>query len=180
VAALRSPDRDASDAAGWWRAYQLAEHDQADELRKLAVAGDDHARRQLASWLSDRAFPGAGPDPAVLGEAIELIRPLADAGDDVAELWLARWLADCDRLAELRERVEAADPRTQQLIFDVIGGSPAGPNSLRVLADLGHRASGRFLVRSLARAGDVDELRQRAENGDEYAQYWLGEITGRS
>ena len=236
VAALRSPDREASDAAGWWRAYQLAEHDQADELRKLAAAGDDHARRQLASWLSDRAFRGAGPDPAVLGEAIELIRPLADAGDDVAELWLARWLADCDRLAELRERadsgsyhavrklaqlladhdrldelraragrgdchaycvliktladrdmheelrerVEAADPRTRQLIFDVIGGSPAGPNALRVLADLGHRASQHFLVRSLARAGDVDELRQRAENGDDYAQYWLGEITGRS
>jgi hypothetical protein len=107
MAALRSPDREASDAAGWWRAYQLAEHDQADELRKLAAAGDDHARRQLASWLSDRAFPGAEPDPAVLGEAIELIRPLADDGDDVAELWLAQWLADCDRLAELRERADS-------------------------------------------------------------------------
>jgi hypothetical protein len=93
-----------------WRAYQLAEHDQADELRKLAAAGDDHAKRQLASWLSDRAFPGAEPDPAVLGEAIELIRPLADAGDDVAELWLVRWLADRDMHEELRERVEAADP----------------------------------------------------------------------
>ena len=83
------------DAARWWRAYQLAENDQADELRRLAAAGDDHARRQLASWLSDRAG---------LEEAIEVIRPLADAGDDVAELWLARWLADCDRIEELRER----------------------------------------------------------------------------
>ena len=221
MAALRSPDGEASDAAGWWRAYQLAEHDQADELRKLAAAGDDHARLQLASWLSDRAFPGAEPDPAVLGEAIELVRPLADAGDDVAELWLA----DCDRLAELRERadsgsyhavrklaqlladhdqldelraraghgdfhaycvliktladrdmheelrerVEAADPRTRQLIFGVIGGSPAGPNALRVLANLGHKASRHFLCRCLARAGDVNQLRQRAENGDEYA-----------
>ena len=236
MAALRSPDREANDAARWWRAYQLAEHDQVDELRRLAAAGDNHARRQLASWLADRAFPFGGPDWARLGEAIEAIRPLADAGDDVAELWLARWLADCDRLAELRERadsgsyhagrklarrladhdrldelrvcagrgdfhaycvliktladrdmheelrerIEAADPNTRQLIFDVIGGSPAGPNALRVLADLGHIASRHHLDRRLARAGDVDELRRRAENGDDYARYCLDEITGRS
>jgi hypothetical protein len=236
MAALRWPDREADDAARWWRAYRLAEHDQVDELRRLAAAGDDHARRQLASWLSDRAFPFGGPDQAKLGEAIEAIRPLAEAGDDVAELWLARWLADCDRLAELRERadsgsyhaerklaqrladhdqldelraragrgdfhaycvliktladrdmheelrerVEAADPGTRQLVFDAIGGSPDGPNALRVLADLGHKASRRHLDRRLARAGDVDELRQRAENGDDYAQHHLDEITGRS
>jgi hypothetical protein len=36
------------DAARWWRAYQLAENDQADELRRLAAAGDDHARRPAA------------------------------------------------------------------------------------------------------------------------------------
>jgi hypothetical protein len=80
---------EADDAARWWRAYQLAEKDRADELRGLAAAGDDHARSQLASWLSDRAYPGSMADPAKLGEAIEVIRPLADAGDDVAELWLA-------------------------------------------------------------------------------------------
>jgi hypothetical protein len=215
---------ESSDAARWWRGYVLAENDQEDELRELAAAGDDHARRQLASWLEDRARTD---------EAIDVIRPLADAGDDVAELWLARWLADHDHLGELRERadsgsyhaarklprllakndqldelreragrgdyhawcvliwmladrdlheelrerVEAADAGTRQLMFDVIGGSPAGPNSLRVLADLGHKASRRHLVRSLARAGCLDELRQRAENGDEYAQHWLGEIT---
>src|SRR5215467_1447856 len=90
----RRPD-EASDAARWWRAYVLAENDQADELRELAAAGDDHARRQLASWLSDRAR---------MEEAIEVVRPLADAGDDVAELWLARWLASGDHLAELRRR----------------------------------------------------------------------------
>jgi len=48
----------ADDAARWWQAYQLAENDQADELRRLAAAGDDHARRQLAGWLSDRARRG--------------------------------------------------------------------------------------------------------------------------
>jgi hypothetical protein len=114
MSAPRSPDREVTDAARWWRAYQLAEHDQADELRSLAAAGDDHARRQLAGWLYDRAFPGAEPDPAVLGEAIELIRPLAEAGDDVAELWLARWLADGNRLAELRARRQRQLPRRTQ------------------------------------------------------------------
>jgi hypothetical protein len=88
------------DQARWWRAYQLAENNQADELGRLAAAGDDHARRQLACWLSDRA---------AMAEAVEVIRPLADAGDDVAELWLARWQADCGVLDELRDRAESGD-----------------------------------------------------------------------
>jgi hypothetical protein len=218
------------DAARWWRAYQLAENDRADELRGLAAAGDDHARRQLASWLSDRAG---------LEEAIEVIRPLADAGDDVAELWLARWLADCDRLDELRERagtggyhasrelarlladhdlldelrdrisadgghyalrelarrlierdmskelrelVEAADADTRQLILDAAGGasSAAWMNALRVLVDFGHKASQRHLAHTLAREGRLDELRQRAGHGDEYARYFLDEALSQS
>src|SRR5260370_28226669 len=80
----------AEDAERWWQAYQLAENDQAGELRERANAGDEHARRQLASWLADRGYTGGLPDRAKLDEAIEVIRPLADAGDDVAELWLAR------------------------------------------------------------------------------------------
>ena len=227
------------DAARWWRAYQLAENDRADELRGLAAAGDDHAGRQLASWLSDRAFSGGLADRAGLEEAIEVIRPLADAGDDVAELWLARWLADCDRLDELRERagtggyhasrelarlladhdlldelrdrvsadgghyalhelarrlierdmskelrelVEAADADTRQLILDAAGGasSAAWMNALRVLADFGHKASRRHLAHTLAREGRLDELRQRAVHGDEYARHFLDEALSQS
>ncbi len=70
----------AEDAERWWQAYQLAGNDQGAELGERAAAGDEHARRQLASWLAERARTG---------EAIEVIRPLADGGDDVAELWLA-------------------------------------------------------------------------------------------
>jgi hypothetical protein len=74
----------ADDAERWWRAYLLAENDQAGELRQRADAGDEHARRQLASWLAERAG---------IEEAIEVIRPLAGGGDDVAELSLpAGWL----------------------------------------------------------------------------------------
>ena len=46
------------DAARWWRAYVLAEDDHADQLSELAVAGDNHAGRRLASWLFDRARMG--------------------------------------------------------------------------------------------------------------------------
>jgi hypothetical protein len=126
------------DAGRWWRAYQLAENDQVDELRRLAAAGDDHARRQLASWLSDRASLWGPAGRAKVEEAIEVIRPLADAGDDVAELWLARWLAD-----------------------------------------FGHKASQMHLARTLAREGRLEELRQRAGDGDEYARYWLDEALSR-
>jgi hypothetical protein len=232
MAGSRLPGEQASDAARWWRAYQLAENDQADELRELAAAGDDHARRQLASWLSDRA--GAVPDRARLGEAIEVIHPLADAGDEVAELWLARWLADCDRLSELRQRadrggyhasrllarvlarhgmagelrerasagdyhalralvrwlaehdmgeelrdlVTGADADTQPLIFDAAGEECwPGMNALRELAELGHKTSRSRLAFRLAREGRLDELRRRAEGGDEYARNWLDEAS---
>ena len=231
MAGSRSPSDEVSDAARWWRAYALAEGDQVDELRRLAAAGDDHARRQLASWLSERAFPYGGPDLAKLDEAIEVIRPLADAGDDVAELWLARWLADSDRLDELRQRADrgryhagrllarslaghdllgelrrradsgsyhawrelvkrladrdmdeelgelitSADADTRLQIFDAVGGSPPGMKALRVLADAGHKASQRHLGRLLAREGRLDELGQRADNGDEYARHLLEE-----
>lgn len=185
----------------------MAEGDQVDELRKLAAAGDDHARRQLASWLSERASSARSSDRARLQEAIEVIRPLADAGDDVAELWLARWLADSDRLDELRQRADrgsyhawrelvkrladrdmdeelrelitSADADTRLLIFDAVGGSPPGMKALRVLADAGHKASRRHLGRLLAREGRLDELRQRADNGDEYARHWLEEREGK-
>jgi len=227
MAGSRPPGAEASDAARWWRAYTLAESDQVGELRRLAAAGDDHARRQLASCLSERAK---------LDEAIDVIRPLADAGDDVAELWLARWLADSDRLDELRQRADqgsyhagrllarclaghdllgelrrradtgsyhawrelvkrladrdmdeelrelitSADADTRLQIFDAVGGSPPGMKALRVLADAGHKASQRHLGRLLAREGRLDELRQRADNGDEYARHWLEEALSES
>ena len=97
----------AEDAERWWQAYQLAEAGQAGELRQRADGGDEHARRQLASWLDDRGRTG---------EAIDVIRPLADAGDDVAELWLARWLAFGDHLGELRQRATSGSyPALQEL-----------------------------------------------------------------
>jgi hypothetical protein len=224
-----SPCVDASDAVRWWRAYVLADNDEADQLRALADAGDDHARRELASWLSDRARTE---------EAIEVIRPLADSGDDVAELWLVRWLAEGDQLDELRQRTSggsyyappelarllaehdmydelrersssaagnyalhalarrlaerdmrdelrelamAADLGRRALILQAAGeGASGGLGTLRLLADLGEKRSRIWLARRLAREGLVDELRQRAASGDEYAQQQLDAVADES
>lgn len=151
MAGSPAPGVEASDAVRWWRAYVLAEHDEVDQLRSLADAGDDHARRELASWLSDRARTE---------EAIEVIRPLADAGDDVAELWLVRWLAEGDHLDELRQRTSR-------------GSYYAPPELARLLAEhdmydeLRTRASSaggdyalRALARRLAERDKHEELRE--------------------
>lgn len=174
----------AEDAERWWRAYQLAENDQAGELRERAEAGDEHARRQLASWLAERARTG---------EAIEVIRPLADAGDDIAELWLARWLADSDHVDELRQWAASGNyPALQELAGwladhehldelrelvvdygELLAGWLArgayGMRVARLAAELGDDAARRRLRVWLAR------LCERAAAGDEHARGFLAE-----
>jgi hypothetical protein len=195
---IQSASYDLDDQAQWWHAYQLAEDNQVDELRRLAAAGDDHARRQLASWLSDRA----GSDRARMAEAIEVIHPLADAGDDVAELWLARWLADHDHLDELRERASvedgyhalrelarrlaeldrpgelrelalAAGPERRLLILRAAAEAfSPGMDVTRMCAELGDEQARRGLIRWLAWSGQLAELSEREES-DDYARAWL-------
>lgn len=173
----------AEDAERWWRAYQLAENDQAGELRQRADAGDEHARRQLASWLADRARTE---------EAIEVIRPLADAEDEVAEVRLTRWLADGNNLDELRRRAASGSyPALHELAewlagreylgelrelvvahSDLLSGWLARDHGMRVArlqAELGDDKARRRLQVWLAR------LRERAEAGDEHAQGFLAE-----
>jgi hypothetical protein len=172
------------DTEQWWQAYLLAENDQAGELRQRAESGDEHARRQLASWLSDRARTE---------EAIEIIRPLADAGgDEAAELWLARWLADDNHLDELRRRaIGGSYPALHELAewlarhehldelrelvvghWELLAGWLARDHGMRVArlqADLGDGKARRRLQVWLAR------LHERAEAGDEHAQGFLAE-----
>jgi hypothetical protein len=174
----------AEDAQRWWRAYQLAENDQAGELRERAEAGDEYARRQLASWLSDRARTA---------EAIEVIRPLADDGDEVAEWFLARWLADGDHLDELRGRAGGGSyPAVYELAewlsdheylgelrallvshWELLAGWLArGAYPMRVVrlaAELGDDAARRRLQ------GWLSRLRERADTGDEHTQEFLAE-----
>lgn len=173
----------AEDAERWWQAYQLAENDRGGELRTRAEAGDEHARRQLASWLGDRARTE---------EAVEVIGPLADAGDDVAELWLARWLADGDHIDELRRRAAAGSCHALHSLagwladheqVDELRGLVTGHSELlsswvagqcnmtvvRLAAELGDDGARRRLERWLSR------FRERAAAGDEYVQRFLAE-----
>lgn len=144
------------DAARWWQAYLLAEHNQADELRKRAATGDEHARRQLATWLADRARTE---------EAIAVIRPLADAGDDVAELWLARWLADQDQSDELRQRADSGDYHAQYELTGWLAGHDM-LGELRQRADRGDYPALRALVMRLAHRDMGDQLRELGEAAD--------------
>jgi hypothetical protein len=59
---IRPSSEDAEDAARWWRAYQLAENDQAGELRERAAAGDTRARGFLAENPDWRQFRAERPD----------------------------------------------------------------------------------------------------------------------
>jgi hypothetical protein len=171
------------DAERWWQAYLLAESDQAGELRERADAGDEHARRQLASWLAERARTE---------EAIAVIRPLADARDDVADLWLARWLADGDHLAELRQRAASGSyPALHQLaewlarhehldeLRELVAAhwellarwlaTQYGMRVQRLRVELGDEDARRGLERWLA------GLRERADAGDKHARQFLAE-----
>lgn len=164
------PGDTAEDAQQWWRAYQLAETDQAGELRDLTAAGDEHARRQLASWLADRARTE---------EAIEVIWPLADAGDDLAELLLARWLADGDHLDELRQRaVGGSYPALHELAEWL-----AGHQHLDELREL-LVAHWELLAGWLARQHDMNVRRLAAELGDDDARLsverWLSRLRERA
>ena len=160
----------ADDAERWWQAYQLAGNDQAGELRQRAEAGDEHARRQLASWLSDRARTE---------EAIEVIGPLADAGDDIAELWLARWLAERDHLGELRQR--AASGGYHALVE--LAGWLAGHGRLDELRELvaAHR---QLLASWLASQHDMKVVLLAADLGDDDARQrlarWLDRMRERA
>jgi hypothetical protein len=195
IALMRPLGDTAEDAERWWQAYQLAENDQAGELGKRAKAGDEHARRQLASWLAERGYVGGVPDRAKLDEAIEVIRPLADAGDDVAGLWLARWLADLDQVDELRQHAangsyhavhelaswlawhEHLDELRQLMVdhWKLLAGWRARQhhmNARRLAAELGDDDARLSLERGLAR------LRERAAAGNEHARRSLAELTG--
>ena len=150
---IRPLGEDAEDAARWWQAYLLAENDQADELRERSAAGDEHATRQLRELAAAR-------------------------GGYHALRELARRLAERDMHGELRELAAAADADRRLLILHAAGepGS-AGTDVQRVRVDLGDDSARPQLARRLAREGLLDELRERAESGDNYARCWLVEAT---
>ena len=156
------------DVAELWLARWLADCDRLDEVRERAGTGGYHASHELARLLADHDLLD------------ELRDRISAGGGHYALRQLARRLIERDMSEELRELVEAADADTRPLILDAAGGASSNwMNAVRVLADFGHIASRMCLARTLAREGRLEELRQRAGNGDECAQYWLDEALGR-
>jgi hypothetical protein len=170
------PAYSAEDAEQWWDAFQLAENDQAGELRERADAGDEHARRQLASWLADRGYVNGGlNDPAGgLDEAIEVIRPLADAGDDIASMWLARWLADAGQLDELRERAASGSYHAVHELAEWLTYRKHWGELRQLMND-----HWELLAGWRARQYDMNVMRLAAELGDNDARLRLDEWLSR-
>ena len=157
------------DVAELWLARWLADCDRLDELRERAGSGSYHASRGAgpADWQAATCWRSCGT-VFLLGGSYHAWRELV------------KRLADRDMDEELRELIASADADTRLLIFEAVGGSVPGVKATRVLADAGHKASRRHLGRLLAREGRLDELRQRAESGDEYAQHCLDEALSQS
>lgn len=136
----------------------------APENEKVADLVHGDKTDDAARWLADH-------------DLLDELRDRISAGGGYHALReLARRLIERDMSEELRELIEAADADTRQVILDAaVGASSAWMNATRVLADFGHKASRRYLARTLAREDRLEELRQRAEHGDEHARRWLDE-----
>ncbi|HEX4087227.1 MAG TPA: hypothetical protein VHZ33_00860 [Trebonia sp.] len=164
-----------------------------EAIRPLADAGDDAAERSLARWLADAGSLDELRQRAAAGSwhaACELVPLLArhDLDDELRERAspddgylalraLARRLAERGSLDALRELVADVEPGLRPLVIDAAGdgASGGGLEALRLLADWGDRKCQAGLTRRLVREGRRDEVRQRAERGDEYARHWLSE-----
>jgi hypothetical protein len=157
-----SQDSASEDQARWWRAYVLAENDRIDELRQHAEAGDDHAQRQLASWLSDRRQ---------IDEAITVIRPLADAEDDIAQLWLARWLAERDDVDELRRRAGTGDSHALRYLAGWLADQGCLDELRELLTD--HRELLASSWEPNYGQHQMEVLRLKADLGDDHARQIL-------
>ncbi len=164
-----SQDSAPEDQARWWRAYVLAQNDRIDELRQHAEAGDDHAQRQLASFLSDRRQ---------IDEAITVIRPLADAGDDIAQLWLARWLAERDDVDELRRRAGTGDSHALYHLAGWLADQGRLDELRELLTD--HRELLASSWEPTYGQHQMDVLRLKADLGDDHARQillrWLARL----
>lgn len=168
-------DQTYSDAARWWRAYQLADGDRLDDLRREAESGNDHAVMQLASLLAEHGRTG---------EAIAVIRPLDDSGHDVARLWLSRWLAEDDRIWELRDRAARGEYHAVRALAEYLAERESF-DDLRELAMVADNQTRRDLMNWMAAAGsDMRLVELAGDLGDDQARErharWLARVQERA
>lgn len=173
--------RNRADAGEWQAASRLApilaERGEVNELRARTDRGDVEAASKLAGLLAEHGDPD---------EAINVLRVFADKDSDAA-VQLAGLLINRGRANEaidaLRKPAEAdwyvacwlAHLHTEQ------GETQAALDVLRPHArtryhdDDGFEHVGPRLAELLVASGNIDELRERADAGDGYAEYRLDE-----
>jgi len=165
---------DGSDGAAMDLAYLLKKQGRQDEaipvLQRHAKVGSRSAALQLAHLLAKRGQAT---------EAITAILPYADAGDVMALMDLNAQLLEEGRLDELRRRADAWDPFAARHVADLLvfeGRPDEAVALLRRYADGG--SVGNYDVDTMLAAefadllaflGRVEELRERASDGDGYA-----------
>jgi hypothetical protein len=152
----------------WLLAGLLADRVDLQELCAQIDAGDQAAEEQLAGLLADRADLSA-------------LRAGADVGDRAAAERLAGLLADRGDLQELCAGAEAGYQLAAALL-DVLMVALAvigDPEELRARADARDETAAWRLADLLARHGDLEELRTRADT-DQYAAWALAELLARN
>ncbi|WP_436535534.1 hypothetical protein [Actinoplanes sp. HUAS TT8] len=154
----------------------LHEQGQVDELRQHADAGDESAAGLLAELLAAQG----GKDE---------LRKRSDAGDLDATYWLGRLLEQRGRSDEaitvLRGQAEATEWRSvgvTMLLARILARQGRVEEAMTILrphaanpdAHPNDQGAARLLADLLVSQGQVDELRQRADAGDEPAEFRLG------
>jgi len=149
----------------------LADRGDADGLRELAEAGDEHAAIWLAAVVTDRDPHGAVGRLVENGDA-DGLRELAGAGDRYAAERLAFLLAERGELGDvariLERRADDGDrDAAAQLVGLLVEHQDIG--RLRTLTDDGFRYALVGLANLLADLGDREGLRALADDGHGYA-----------
>lgn len=174
---LRDRANDGDEHAARALGHVLTLLDDIDGLRQLADAGIESAAIGLVIQLSARG------DVTGLHER-------AAAGDPYAERALARLHINGADADELRRRASSGDREAVERYADLMVGQGRVDEALQVLrnhVDAGHDTSSGLttdrdtanmfvaaqLARLLSDQGRIDELRTRADAGDEHAAMWL-------
>jgi hypothetical protein len=193
LARARADDVSARRCVSLW----AAEHGDLAVLREMADAARDtdddwEPRRLLATALADR-------------DAVDELKARAEAGDRWSSGALTRALARRGDVDELRVRAEAGDRGAGRALVNL----PIGEDELRARVEAGDRYAAKKLVdlltaedrleeatdvartfatswqgreqlaKLLARRGEVDELRERAEQRDYSAADRLFDLLGK-
>ena len=162
-----------------WQA--LIDHHRPEDTRQLAVNAERRGRwsdaRRLWDLILQQVPAGqASVEGMVQQGRVDDLRRLADVGNPVAATALAELLVELGRVDEatetLRRPAETGDSAATFALAELLvelGRDHEAIEILRPVADADAGDAAALLADLLARQGRLDELRQRAEAGDQAA-----------